>query len=97
MDTERDDVHNKAQYLRQKLNAINISTLHSTTHIVPAVFKDNESVLKMEYVLFNHGFITKAIRSPTVPKHLPRLRLTVNPAIEYAMIDRLAKIIEENI
>ena len=96
MNKERDDVHNKANYLRQKLKAIGVSTLQSQTHIVPAVFKNNETVIRMESVLLENGFITKAIRSPTVPKHLPRLRLTVNPAIEYGMIDRLVQTIEEN-
>ena len=96
MDKQRTDVHHKANYLRKKLTEINISTLHSTTHIVPAVFKNNDTVLKMENILYDNGFITKAIRSPTVPKHLPRLRLTVNPAVEYDMIDRLVKIMEKN-
>ncbi len=97
MDYLRHDTQSKAEYLRKKLYEINVSPLHSTTHIVPAIFKDNETVLKMESVLYNHGFITKAIRSPTVPKHLPRLRLTVNPAINYDMIDTLVTIIKKNL
>jgi 8-amino-7-oxononanoate synthase len=97
MDSQRLDVHNKANYLRQKLNVIGISTLQSQTHIVPAIFKDNQAVLKMEKILYENGFITKAIRHPTVPKHLPRLRLTVNPSIEYAMLDRLTAVIAENL
>jgi 8-amino-7-oxononanoate synthase len=97
MDAIRHDVHNKAHYLCKKLCEINISTLQSTTHIVPAIFKDNETVLRMEAMLYKNGFITKAIRSPTVPIHLPRLRLTVNPAIDIDTIDNLVKIIKDNL
>lgn len=97
MDSLRHDTQSKADYLRKKLREINISTLHSTTHIVPAIFNDNETVLKMENALYKNGFITKAIRSPTVPKHLPRLRLTVNPAIDRDMIDNLINVIKKNL
>lgn len=97
MDSVRQDIQSKAEYLRKKLREINISPLNSTTHIVPAIFNDNETVLRMESVLYQNGFITKAIRSPTVPKHSPRLRLTVNPAIDIDMIDRFVKVIEENV
>lgn len=97
LDYARKDVQKKADYLRNKLNKIGISTLNSSTHIVPAIFKDNKTVLKIEKILCEYGFITKAIRSPTVPKHLPRLRLTVNPAIDYNMIDNFVACIKENL
>ncbi len=97
MNTERKDVSDKAHYLRQKLNRLSISTLESETHIVPAIFKDNQTTLRIEKVLYDNGFLTKAIRSPTVPLGLPRLRLTVNPMIDYEMIDSLIKVIENNI
>ncbi|MFT6072273.1 MAG: 8-amino-7-oxononanoate synthase [Alphaproteobacteria bacterium] len=96
MEIQRIDVATKADYLRQKLSAINISTLQSTTHIVPAILSDNETALRLEHILHQNGFFTKAIRSPTVPFSLPRLRLTVNPTITMAMIDKLTTIINDN-
>jgi 8-amino-7-oxononanoate synthase len=92
--TERFDVTKKSDYLRQQLNAIGVDTLHSTTHIVPAIMKNNQAALDIEAILYQHGFITKAIRSPTVPYALPRLRLTLNPCITFEMIDKLITILK---
>lgn len=91
MDQERQDVAEKSIYLRKKLNDLGMSTLHSTTHIIPAICKDNIHVLELEKALYDKGIIAKAIRSPTVPFALPRLRLTVNPLISYEEIDVLVE------
>jgi 8-amino-7-oxononanoate synthase len=97
LDNTRKELLDKAHYLRQELNKIGINTLKSNTHIVPAVFSDNETVIRIEKILQNKGFMVKAIRSPTVPSATPRLRLTLNPAINNDNINQLISILNESL
>lgn len=94
LDAERQKVLSKADDLRHRLNHLGIETLNSTTQIVPAVFKDNKTVLDAETKLQAAGFHVKSIRSPTVPANSPRLRLSLKPSISLENIDKLMAEIE---
>lgn len=97
LNQSRQDVSQKADYLRVALNKLNMSTLNSVTHIVPMICENNAQALFLENKLFENNIIAKAIRSPTVPFALPRLRLTLNPHITYGDIDFLIQTLREHI
>ena len=89
MDEERERVARHAQRLRNALAALNISTLDSTTQIVPAVIGAETDALAVAASLEAEGFLAVAIRPPTVAAGSSRLRLAINSTLTTPDIDRL--------
>jgi 8-amino-7-oxononanoate synthase len=81
MDAERTRVAAHARRLRQALAALGISTLESTTQIVPAVIGAEADTLAAAARLEAEGFLAVAIRPPTVAPGSSRLRLALNSAL----------------
>jgi 8-amino-7-oxononanoate synthase len=80
MDAERALLAARAERLRQRLAELGIATLASTTQIVPAVLGSEEQALAAQQRLEEKGVLAVAIRPPTVPEGLSRLRFALSSA-----------------
>lgn len=89
MDAERARVAADAQRLRDALAAQGISTLASTTQIVPAVIGAEADTLAASAALEAAGIVAVAIRPPTVAAGSSRLRLAINSTLVAPEFDRL--------
>lgn len=89
MEAERARVAAHAQRLRDALTALGVSTLESTTQIVPAVIGAEDDTLAAAARLDAEGFLAVAIRPPTVTPGSSRLRLAINSTLTTPDIDRL--------
>ena len=89
MDAERARVAANAARLREALSALGVSTLDSTTQIVPAVIGAEADTLAAAARLEAEGFLAVAIRPPTVAPGSSRLRLAINSGLGDAEMGRL--------
>ena len=89
MDGERGRVAAHAQRLRDSLAAQGISTLESTTQIVPAVIGSEVDTLAAAARLEEAGFLAVAIRPPTVAPGSSRLRFAINSGLGDVEMARL--------
>ncbi|MBI5899211.1 MAG: 8-amino-7-oxononanoate synthase [Rhodocyclales bacterium] len=89
MEAERARVATHAQRLRDALAALGISTLESTTQIVPAVIGAEADTLAVAARLDAAGFLAVAIRPPTVAEGTSRLRFALNSQLGDSDMERL--------
>ena len=80
LDRERKSLQANAQRLRAALSDHQISTAGSTTQIVPAVMGSVTATLQASKLLEDAGILGVAIRPPTVPQGLSRIRFAVSAA-----------------
>jgi 8-amino-7-oxononanoate synthase len=66
-----------AAYFRRGLQALGFDTLTSSTHIVPVLVGEARTALAMADRLREHGVLAVAIRPPTVPRGMARIRASV--------------------
>ncbi|MBI5360949.1 MAG: 8-amino-7-oxononanoate synthase [Planctomycetes bacterium] len=64
------------------------------TPIIPVVIGDNERTLKMANHLWENGIYTPAIRPPTVPEKMSRLRITVTAMHTKKQLEKLIQSIQ---
>ncbi|WP_223258416.1 8-amino-7-oxononanoate synthase [Thermogemmatispora tikiterensis] len=76
-----------AAYLRRGLQALGFNTLTSSTHIVPVLVGDAGLALKMAARLQDYGVLAVAIRPPTVPAGMARIRASVMAVHERSDLD----------
>ncbi len=83
-------------FIREALRRDLISTARESTPIQPILIK-NQSVVKLKKELENRGFLVAAIRPPTVPLGMERLRISLNcHHNENQVIQLLDLIVEKN-
>jgi 7-keto-8-aminopelargonate synthetase and related enzymes len=87
----RENLLSNAQYLRNTLKDIGFNTLDSVSQIIPLVCTSDEESLKLSSFLFDCGIYAPAVRYPTVPAKLPRLRLSLNSNIDKEDINFLVE------
>ncbi len=73
----RNKVKEQADYLRQGLKQLGFDTMDSQTPIIPILIKDSNRAIDFSNRLLESGIFASAIRPPTVPPNMARLRLTV--------------------
>ena len=61
--------------------------------ICPIITKTSDLALALSKHLFDNGFLVPAIRTPTVPKNIARIRITISSAHSIEQIDRLAEVL----
>ena len=66
----------RAAQLRAGLQAAGYDTLHSHTHIIPAIAGSNERAVELSEAAWQRGVYVQAIRYPSVPRGTARLRFT---------------------
>lgn len=92
---ERSELLKKSCYLREQLASLGFSTLDSKSQIVPVVCKSTDMAVALAEALKNNGIYAPAIRYPTVPHKLPRIRISVNTIHTYEDLAFLVKVIEK--
>jgi len=80
LDQARRDVAASAARARAALAQAGLSTLASTTQIVPVLVGAPEAALALSAALETEGLLAVAIRPPTVPESTSRLRLSFSAA-----------------
>lgn len=76
-DERRARLQENAELLRSGLEAMGLDTIGSRSQIIPALVGDNDSTLKFSQALLEAGIAGVAIRPPTVPEGMARVRFTV--------------------
>lgn len=94
MDTERKKLHANAEELRLGLGNFGLSTGQSTTQIIPIILGEASQAISARMSLLDMGFITSAIRPPTVPPKTARLRLALNSQVTADQIGSLLSAIQ---
>jgi 8-amino-7-oxononanoate synthase len=89
LDAERALLAERGAALRARLTELEIDTLQSTTQIVPAVLGSEAAALAAQQRLEAHGVLAVAIRPPTVPSGLSRLRFSLSSALSAADFSHL--------
>ncbi|AHX03970.1 aminotransferase class-V family protein [Ehrlichia chaffeensis str. Heartland] len=72
----------------------NLNLAEPSSHIVPLIMKNMNSVLHAQQVLREAGFLVVAIRPPTVPT--PRLRFVFSVNHSLSDIEKLCEVIKRN-
>ena len=80
-------VLDRAAYLRRALAATGLTVPTDQTPIIPIVVGENDRSTRVAALLSAQGFDVRAIRPPTVPAGMARLRLSVNVSLSPDVID----------
>lgn len=75
-------------YLREELKKAHIHFL-GDSHIISILAYDNQNATKLSDFLANCQIFTPAIKTPTIPKNLARIRLSLNANLSFEDIDFL--------
>lgn len=89
MAQERAYVLGLAQYLRDRLHELGLSTGNSTTQIVPIMLGEDQAALAMSQWLRQQGLLVAAIRPPTVERGRARLRVALTCQHSQEHVDRM--------
>jgi 8-amino-7-oxononanoate synthase len=84
LDAERTLLAQRGDTLRERLAALGIDTLQSTTQIIPAVLGSEAVALAAQQRLEARGVLAVAMRPPTVPAGGCRLRFSLSSALSDA-------------
>jgi 7-keto-8-aminopelargonate synthetase-like enzyme len=88
-DQLRSQLKKSADYLRAQLDAMGFDTMSSSTPIIPILVKDPVCASDMSKRLLQQGVFVQAIRPPTVPERMARLRITVMATHTQEDLDQL--------
>ncbi len=92
---ERDKQQAQATKLKERLAAIGIPAMPSTTHIVPVMVGDASKCSEISWTLLEeYDLYIQPINYPTVPRGTERLRITPGPLHTDEMLDRLVDALE---
>ena len=75
---ERQALQDKAERFRQALRQMGLSTLDSTTQIIPILLGESQRAVDCAQFLAAKGLLAMAIRPPTVEEGKARLRIALN-------------------
>lgn len=89
MGSERQRLARMADYVCERLRAIGIDTLASSTQIIPAVVGSSADAVSLAESLQDAGVLASAIRPPTVPQGTSRIRLSLSAAHSDAQVEGL--------
>jgi 8-amino-7-oxononanoate synthase len=92
MNDERQVLAENAEYLRASLHQLGYDTGNSTTQIIPVLIGDEKQTLELSQRMEQRGILATAIRPPTVPKGMSRIRLALSAAHTRDQIEHLIKV-----
>jgi len=73
----RDKLLKNVEMLKTGLDSLGYDTMKSETQIIPVLMKSEELAIRAFNFLYDNGIFVPAIRPPTVPPNMSRLRITV--------------------
>ncbi|AWB11120.1 8-amino-7-oxononanoate synthase [Thermodesulfobium acidiphilum] len=77
--------------VRNYLKSLGFNTLNSSSQIIPVVLGDSKKTLMAQEILFDIGLFVAAIREPTVPKNLARLRISLRSDLNIDEVEFIKK------
>ena len=86
---QRQELMQKAEYLRSELKSMGLNTGASNTHIIPIILEKEDIVMEARDRLLRQGVVVSAVRPPTVPSHTARLRIALTVHHTYEEISYL--------
>ena len=90
LDEKREDIFNKAKYIRDRLTDLKIPFVDSDSHIIPLLaYSTSKAKTYSRKLLDDHNIYIQPIFYPTVPRDSARLRITVTPKHTKDDIDHL--------
>ena len=90
LDEKREDIFNKAKYIRNRLTDFKIPFVDSDSHIIPLLaYSTSKAKAYSRKLLDDHNIYIQPIFYPTVPRDSARLRITVTPKHSKDDIDHL--------
>jgi len=89
MDGEREELMEKAEWVRRQLHQAGWETADSSTQIIPVIVGSDENALDLSRFLEANGILATAIRPPTVPEGRARIRLSLTALHTWAHLERL--------
>jgi 8-amino-7-oxononanoate synthase len=89
MDSERAELLANAKRLTTELKSQGYDTVASASQIIPVVVGGNDEAVATAEFLQREGFAVRAIRPPTVPQGLARLRLSLTSTVSASELNRL--------
>jgi 8-amino-7-oxononanoate synthase len=89
LEAARDHLQQQAARLREALQKQGWNCGVSTTQIVPVIIGDEQATLELAQALNAEGILAPAVRPPTVPREMSRLRLSLSAAHSVKDIDHL--------
>ncbi len=90
LDEKREDIFNKAKYIRNRLTDLKIPFVDSDSHIIPLLaYSTSKAKAYSRKLLDDHNIYIQPIFYPTVPRDSARLRITVTPKHTKDDIDHL--------
>ena len=90
LDEKREDIFNKAKYIRNRLTDLKIPFVDSDSHIIPLLaYSTSKAKAYSRKLLDDHNIYIQPIFYPTVPRDSARLRITVTPKHTEDDIDHL--------
>ena len=88
---EREQLHARAHQLRTQLQALGYNTGSSTTHIIPVIHRDIDTLRAWQHQLISAGIRVSFVRPPSVPPQASRLRMALNTTHTDADIQQLVQ------
>jgi 8-amino-7-oxononanoate synthase len=92
-DREREQLRSISGELRAGLCDAGINCGTSSAHIIPVILGSNEAALHAASELQRAGFAARAIRPPTVPPGMARIRISLTSRITMDQTRRLAEVL----
>jgi 8-amino-7-oxononanoate synthase len=89
MQNARDHLQRQVMRLRDALQKQGWNCGESTTQIMPVIIGEEQATLDLANALRENGILTLAVRPPTVPREMSRLRLSLSAAHSAEDINRL--------
>ena len=80
----------KAEMFRKRLHHHSLSTLNSSTQIIPCIVHDAAAALSLATFLREQGITAPAIRPPTVPEGTARLRISIHAGLTEDQCEAIA-------
>ncbi len=82
-----------SSYLRKSLKDNGWEVGVGESHIVPLIIGASDRALEASSFLRENGFLVTAMRAPTVPEHLARLRISLNLKLNEEDCDRFVSVL----
>lgn len=86
-------VAENSERFRDGIQRLGLSTLNSTTHIIPLYTGPNDKTIEISRELLEHGIIAPAVRWPAVAKDMGRIRFAMSSTHTNDQIDKVLEVI----